>query len=499
MGIESDRLVYDYLSKVGDLAQQQGLPSRDRMRLVATLRAEIDQRRAGAGAGGQSEAGVKRILGKLGTPTEVVANAGGAARTDPAPDARDGAALGGGAPGGGYGDDARRGGAASRDGGRGRGVTDRLRGTFSGGGPGGSSSASTPFQGHGDGGDDAGRTAPPPGAAAAPGIPVQPQPESAHPGPDRPGPGQSAEPRRNPARTARERLAGFAERSGLTRRAVPGPRAGGGAPSAPEADRSRAASSPHLAGEDELSSRESDPDWWRTDPGPFAAQRETPLGAVEGFAGGIEVPELLAPPPGEDDRTDRTGRTSRDDDTDPTADGEFAGAPGAPGAAEAVEQEPDGAYGGGAAADAGGRGPGPGLLRRALRRRRGGRQAEASAEASAPAARGGVGPLLLVAIALLVAGAVIGNVIVLACGWLIAYTGGRLSRKEAKLAVMGVPGFVAACGIVWVWGRVDGRWGEPIPQDGIGDALRDMWPVVVRTAAVASALFLVWRSRRPRG
>jgi hypothetical protein len=47
-----------------------------------------------------------------------------------------------------------------------------------------------------------------------------------------------------------------------------------------------------------------------------------------------------------------------------------------------------------------------------------------------------------------------------------------------------------------LWGRVDGRWGEPIPNGGMPDALAATWPVVVRTAAIASALFLLWRARR---
>ncbi|TBO54551.1 hypothetical protein EYS09_37920, partial [Streptomyces kasugaensis] len=61
MGIESDQLVFDYLSRVGDLAQQRGLPSGARMRLVATLRAEIDAQQA------DSVSGVKRVLSRLGT------------------------------------------------------------------------------------------------------------------------------------------------------------------------------------------------------------------------------------------------------------------------------------------------------------------------------------------------------------------------------------------------------------------------------------------------
>ncbi|MCQ4046282.1 hypothetical protein ACFOSC_26880 [Streptantibioticus rubrisoli] len=67
MGIESDKLVFDYLSRVGDLAQT-AMGSADRMRLVARLRGDIERQRGGS----DSEAVVRRILGKLGTPDEVV-------------------------------------------------------------------------------------------------------------------------------------------------------------------------------------------------------------------------------------------------------------------------------------------------------------------------------------------------------------------------------------------------------------------------------------------
>ncbi|NBE55295.1 HAAS signaling domain-containing protein, partial [Streptomyces boluensis] len=80
MAIESDQLVFDYLSRVGDLAQQRQLPSKTRMRLVTDLRAEIDRRRASVVGGktpGDSPAGVRRILERLGTPEEVVERAGG--------------------------------------------------------------------------------------------------------------------------------------------------------------------------------------------------------------------------------------------------------------------------------------------------------------------------------------------------------------------------------------------------------------------------------------
>uniref|UniRef100_UPI000A7F9C8A HAAS signaling domain-containing protein n=1 Tax=Streptomyces atriruber TaxID=545121 RepID=UPI000A7F9C8A len=75
MGIESDQLVFDYLSRVGDLAQQRQLPSGDRMRLVSELRNRIDRGRDKAV--GDNPAAVRRILARLGTPEEVVEAAGG--------------------------------------------------------------------------------------------------------------------------------------------------------------------------------------------------------------------------------------------------------------------------------------------------------------------------------------------------------------------------------------------------------------------------------------
>ncbi|MEU1850352.1 hypothetical protein ABZ499_14055 [Streptomyces sp. NPDC019990] len=73
MGIESDQVVYEYLSRVGDVAQQRQLSSATRMRLVADLRNEIDKRRARATV--DSPAAVRRILSRLGSPDEVVSAA----------------------------------------------------------------------------------------------------------------------------------------------------------------------------------------------------------------------------------------------------------------------------------------------------------------------------------------------------------------------------------------------------------------------------------------
>ncbi|MEW2631919.1 hypothetical protein AB0903_09725 [Streptomyces sp. NPDC048389] len=333
MGIESDQLVYDYLSRVGDLAQQAQLPSGARMRLVATLRTEIEKQRTKFG--GDSPAGVRRILGRLGTPDEVVASAAGR-------------------------DDAE---------------------------------------------DDARAEGPPP--------PMSPAATALAP---EPGPSSTAVPRQR----------GW--------RRVPRPRRA-------EAPRpGEAASPPHLAGTDELGPAGSEPDWWRIDPGAMGASD-----GVAGFVGGVEIPEILKPPPSP--------------------------------ATEEEKPEPDGE----AEAEAAGR-------RRWWVSRRG----------ATP--RAGLGsPLPLLAAVLLVVGAALGSLVPLGLGWLLAYASRRLSRTEAKLAVFGIPGTALAAGALWLWGRVNDHWGEAIPEDGIRDALAGTWPWVLKGAALGSAVFLVWRARRVAG
>lgn len=107
-------------------------------------------------------------------------------------------------------------------------------------------------------------------------------------------------------------------------------------------------------------------------------------------------------------------------------------------------------------------------------------------------------PLLLVAAASLVVGAVLGNWFALILGWLIAYASRRLTPGEVKAAVVVLPGLSLIGGMVWLWGRAVGRWGEPVAEGQMNAALTETWPWVIRTAAVTSALFLVWRSQRQR-
>lgn len=227
------------------------------------------------------------------------------------------------------------------------------------------------------------------------------------------------------------------------RRVVPRPRPAEPGPAGPSRN---APSPPHLAGAHELGDSAAQPDWWRVEGGSGGAFG---LGdGVPGFVGGVEIPELLKPPQGEAPRreADRSG---------PHPEPATEAAP----AAEETAAAP----------------------RRRLPRLTGRRN-----------------PLLLLAAGLLVAGAVLGNWLALGLGWLIAWASRRLSPAESKWAVMGMPGVAAAAGIVWLWGRTDGRWGDPIAQGHMDDAVTQTWPWVVRGAAVGSALYLVWRSQRQK-
>ncbi|MET8942392.1 hypothetical protein ABZX30_02050 [Streptomyces sp. NPDC004542] len=223
---------------------------------------------------------------------------------------------------------------------------------------------------------------------------------------------------------------------------------------------SRGPAPPHLAGADELGDSATQPDWWRVDSGPFGAGDSVP-----GFVGGVEIPELLRQPPSlEKAPAKETGPAVRD-----AGAATAAADPAVP--ADAVPADP-----------------------------------AVPAEPAAPARRRGLplprlaagwtNPLLLLAAAALVAGAVLGNPFVLLLGWLVAYGSRRLTPAETKWAVLGMPGLALAAGVVWLWGRNEGRWGAPIAQGHMNDALAGTWPWVVRGAAVASALFLVWRSQR---
>ncbi|MEU9604927.1 hypothetical protein [Streptomyces sp. NPDC048057] len=365
MGIESDQLVYDYLSRVGDLAQQRQLPSGARMELVSSLRGEIDRQRANGG--GDNPASVRRILGRLGTPTEVVdAATDGSARPSSKP----------------------------------------------------SAPAHEPPR-H--------RPAPTPARERAK-PPVAPPSAPEPPRVTLPG----------------QRL----------RKLIPNPRKDRpAAPPVAPPEPPRQGLPPHLAGLDELgpsTGPDADGDWWSVKPEPYGAGER-----IAGFTGGVEIPEILRPP-------------RKDDDPEGTEGSEE----------EAVEE-------GDAAAEPPHR---RGLLSR-LRRH--------PTDDDSPAPAAGLGnPFLLLAALLLIGGALFTSWFALGLGWLCAYASRKLTVTERKVAVIGLPATAVTAGLVWLWGRSTGRWGEALPEDALGDAIASTGPWVVRAAALASALYLVLRARR---
>ncbi|GAA2386338.1 membrane protein [Streptomyces glaucosporus] len=236
----------------------------------------------------------------------------------------------------------------------------------------------------------------------------------------------------------------------------PGPAAEGGRAAPPPA------APPHPAAPGGPGPAGSGPEGWGADPG-VPRYAEGGLMEVGGFVGGIELPELL------------DSRTEPEDAGKAGEAGKVSGDGGGTGTAGSPAAEPPAAPGGS-----------PARLWRA----------RAAKGAGVPRV-GGVVELL--AAALLVAGAVMGSLVPLGLGWLAAWWSPRLSRAEAKRAVMVVPGTVAAAALVWLWGRAEGRWGEPVAEGGLGEAVGGAWPWTLRAAAVASALYLVWRARRPKG
>ncbi|MGW7333400.1 hypothetical protein ACWGIU_33335 [Streptomyces sp. NPDC054840] len=338
MGIESDHLVYEYLSRVGDLAQRRQLSSGDRMRLVSGLRDEIDRRRAKYDP--DTPAAVRRILERIGTPEEVL---------------------------------------------------DTL------------------------------------GTLGAPGSPGSRQ--GAAPSPAEPG--LSVPVQRGPGRLRVRK-----------------------APPVPAAEPENVP--PHLAGVDELGpSGGAEPDWWRVSPGTYGAGPQ-----VEGFAGGIEIPDLFE---------------------------------------EGPEEESAEADKGGSAPPGDAEGGARSLVRFLRERRRAKKEAAAVPGAEAVGGAGGrqrPNAFLLLAAAVLLLGVVTGYWLVLVVGWLLPYASRVLGPAERKWAVLGPPGAVLAGAVLWVWGRMNGKWGEALADDQLSGALHGMWPWVLRGAALASVLYLVWRARR---
>ncbi|WP_380278270.1 hypothetical protein [Kitasatospora purpeofusca] len=132
--------------------------------------------------------------------------------------------------------------------------------------------------------------------------------------------------------------------------------------------------------------------------------------------------------------------------------------------------------------------------------------APAAPDASAKPAKAGVSagrrpsPLLLLSAAVLIGGAVTGQLIAMLIGWALGYVSRHLSDLTRKVAVFGIPLMTISGSSLWVWGRAQGRWGTGLnPGEQANRVMWDSAPGVLRVAAVLSAVFLLLMSLRRRG
>ncbi|MFJ8045081.1 hypothetical protein ACIRBX_31720 [Kitasatospora sp. NPDC096147] len=107
-------------------------------------------------------------------------------------------------------------------------------------------------------------------------------------------------------------------------------------------------------------------------------------------------------------------------------------------------------------------------------------------------------PLVLLAAAVLVAGAVTGQLLALLAGWGLAYIAPRLGPLTRKFAALVIPLGTMTAATVWQWGRTQGRWGTPAPAEELGRAVWADAPGALRTAGVLTAVFLLVVTMRRR-
>ncbi|MFJ6216997.1 hypothetical protein ACIQGZ_27250 [Streptomyces sp. NPDC092296] len=117
-----------------------------------------------------------------------------------------------------------------------------------------------------------------------------------------------------------------------------------------------------------------------------------------------------------------------------------------------------------------------------------------------PRRRMGRPPLLeTLSALLLLGGAVAGSLVPMLLGWLAAYASRRIGPTARKFAALGIPALAVLGGAVWLWGRTSGKWGGPPPTDQqFQQAVKDLVPEVLRTAACGSAAFMAWCAYRRR-
>ncbi|PBC78282.1 hypothetical protein BX265_3045 [Streptomyces sp. TLI_235] len=123
----------------------------------------------------------------------------------------------------------------------------------------------------------------------------------------------------------------------------------------------------------------------------------------------------------------------------------------------------------------------------------------ARAKPASPLAGRRPSPLLLLAAAALLAGAVTGQLLAMLLGWGAAYLSRQLSDLTRKTLVLGIPLATLFGSAAWYWGRTKGRWGQPLAEGAaMNHAVWTAAPGVLRAAAVLTALAVLTVTLRRR-
>lgn len=100
------------------------------------------------------------------------------------------------------------------------------------------------------------------------------------------------------------------------------------------------------------------------------------------------------------------------------------------------------------------------------------------------------------AIAMMAIGAIVASTAVVVLGLLVVFTAGAWSLKERRFAGFYVPGATALAFAIGMWMRATGHMGVDLTSDQAWDRYGELLPAMVRIAAIAASLYLLWRLNR---
>jgi hypothetical protein len=100
------------------------------------------------------------------------------------------------------------------------------------------------------------------------------------------------------------------------------------------------------------------------------------------------------------------------------------------------------------------------------------------------------------AIAMMAIGAIVASTAVVVLGYLVVFTAAAWSLKERRVATFYLPGGTALGFGIAMWMRANGHLGTDLTRDQGWDRLGEQVPVMIRVAAVAASLYLLWRLNR---